>query len=289
MKPPHLLLPLLSLPFTLAQQLQQITNFGPAIPSKAKMFIYAPADLPPNPAILVGVHYCTGTAQGYYNGSPYKRLADEKKFVVVYPESPNSGGCWDVSSRATLKRNGGADSNAIANMARWAVKRYKADKRRVFVIGESSGGMMASILAAAYPDLFAAVINYSGVAAGCFFTDSVAGWNGNCSGGRMDSTREEWARWVLDAYPGFKGTRPRMQVYHGSVDDVIAPANYNYSIAQWTTVFGYPETPLEEKRDVPERGYTTQVFGKRLTGIWAEGVGHGVPVHGEEDMKFFGL
>lgn len=105
----------------------------------------------------------------------------------------------------------------------------------------------------------------------------------------MNLTPEEWARWVLDAYPGYNGTRPRMQVYHGSADDVIAPANYNYSIAQWTTVFGYPGTPLEEKRDVPERRYTTQVFGEKLTGIWAEGVGHGVPVHGEEDMKFFGL
>ncbi len=80
-----------------------------------------------------------------------------------------------------------------------------------------------------------------------------------------------------------------MQIYHGSVDTTIAPANYNYSIAQWTTVFGYPAKPLTEKADTPDRGYTTQIFGERLTGIYAQGVGHGVPVHGAEDMKFFGL
>ncbi|KAK4176144.1 Acetylxylan esterase A [Triangularia setosa] len=287
MKLSHLFLSLLPINGICAQ-LQEIANFG-SNPSKAKMFVYIPADLPPNPAILVGVHYCTGTGQGYYSGSPYKRLSDERKFVVIYPESPNSGGCWDVSSRATLRRDGGADSNAIANMVRYAVNRYKADPARVYLVGESSGSMMASILAAAYPDLFAAVINYSGVACGCFFTDSVAGWNSNCSGGRMNLTPEQWAEWVYEAYPGYNGTRPRMQVYHGSVDTTIAPENYNYSIAQWTTVFGYPGVPVEEGADTPEGGYTTQVFGKRLTGVYAKGVGHGVPVHGDEDMKFFGL
>ncbi|KAK4197673.1 Acetylxylan esterase A [Triangularia verruculosa] len=287
MKPFHFLLSCLSIREACAQ-LQEITNFGSQL-SKAKMFVYTPANLPPNPAIVVGVHYCTGTGQGYYNGSPYKRLADEKKFLVVYPSSPNSGGCWDVSSRATLRRDGGSDSHAIANMVRYAIDRYKADRARVYVIGESSGGMMASILAAAYPDLFAAVINYSGVAAGCFFTDSVAGWNSNCSGGRMTLTPEQWANYVYDAYPGYNSTRPRVQIYHGSVDTTIAPANYNYSITQWTTVFGYPGRPVQERADTPERGYTTQVFGERLTGVFAKGVGHGVPVHGNEDMKFFGL
>lgn len=126
-----------------AAQLKQITDYGPAIKSAARMFVYEPAGLPEKPAVLVGVHYCTGTAQKYYSGSPYKGLADQKKFVVVYPESPNEGGCWDVSSRATLKRDGGSDSNAIANMVKYAVDKYQADPKRVFLIGESSGGMMA--------------------------------------------------------------------------------------------------------------------------------------------------
>ncbi|KAK4442671.1 Acetylxylan esterase A [Podospora aff. communis PSN243] len=270
-------------------QLQPITTFG-VNKSGARMFIYEPKNLPANPAIVVGIHYCTGSAQRYYNSNPgLHQLADQKRFLVIYPESPNEGGCWDVSSRATLKRDGGADSNSIAEMVRWTLDKYQADKSRVFIVGESSGGMMASILAAAYPDLFTAVINYSGVAAGCFFTDSVAGWNSTCAQGRINATPEWWAKWVWDAYPGYNGTRPRMQLYHGDVDATIAPANYNYSVAQWRTVFGYGEKPVGEKADTPERGYTTQVFGELLTGVYAKGVGHGVPVHPEEDMKFFGL
>jgi len=126
-------------------QLQQVNDFnsGAKISSLARMFVYTPTNLPPNPAILVGVHYCSGTANKYYNGSPYKGLADQKKFIVIYPDSLNSGGCWDVSSKATLKRDGGSDSNAIGNMVRYAVEKYKADPKRVFLIGESSGGMMA--------------------------------------------------------------------------------------------------------------------------------------------------
>lgn len=126
-----------------AAQLQPITNFG-TNKSGAKMFVYKPTDLPSNPAIVVGIHYCTGTAQKYWNSNPgLHELADQKKFLVIYPESPNSGGCWDVSSRATLKRDGGADSHGIAEMVRWVVDKYKADEKRVFAIGESSGGMMA--------------------------------------------------------------------------------------------------------------------------------------------------
>jgi len=80
-----------------------------------------------------------------------------------------------------------------------------------------------------------------------------------------------------------------MQLYHGDIDATIAPANYNYSVAQWSTVFGYGAVPISEKADTPEKGYTTQVFGPLLTGVYARGVGHGVPVHPAEDMKFFGL
>ncbi|KXX78311.1 Acetylxylan esterase A [Madurella mycetomatis] len=270
-------------------QLQRVDDFGPNS-SGARMYVYEPRDLVENPAIVVGVHYCTGNAERYYNGSPYKTLADQKKFIVIYPESPYSGGCWDVSSRATLTRDGGANSNSIANMVKYAIQRYQADPNKVFVIGESSGGMMANVLAATYPDLFAAVIVYSGVACGCFYTGSVAGWNSTCSGGQVQATPERWAQWVYDAYPGYNGTRPRMQIYHGSADTTIAPANYNYSIAQWTTVFGYDgQKPLSETANSPDRGYTTQVFGERLIGVYAQGVGHGVPVHGTEDMEFFGL
>lgn len=84
----------------------------------------------------------TGTAQAYYQGTPYAQLAEQHGFIVIYPSSPYSGTCWDVSSHAALTHNGGGDSNSIANMVTWTTSQYNADTSKVFVTGSSSGAMM---------------------------------------------------------------------------------------------------------------------------------------------------
>jgi acetylxylan esterase len=145
-----------------AGSLEQITNFG-SNPSNVAMYIYVPKNLASNPGIIVAIHYCkyiphfrqpdtfnandpnpqgTGTAQAYYNGSPYAQLAEKHGFIVIYPESPYSGKCWDVSSKATLTHNGGGNSNSIANMVTWTTSKYNANPNKVFVTGTSSGAMM---------------------------------------------------------------------------------------------------------------------------------------------------
>jgi acetylxylan esterase len=121
--------------------LQQVTNFG-ANTSGTKMFIYVPNAVKSNPAIVVAVHYCSGTAQVYYQTTDYARLSEQYGFIVIYPESPYSGTCWDVSSKAALTHNGGADSNSIANMVTYTLQKYNGDPSRVFVMGTSSGAMM---------------------------------------------------------------------------------------------------------------------------------------------------
>jgi acetylxylan esterase len=121
--------------------LSQVTNFGTA-PTKAGFYIYVPKKLAASPGIIVAIHYCTGTAQAYFNGSPYKTLSEQYGFIVIYPSSPHSGTCWDVSSKQTLTHEGGGDSNTIANMVKWTLSEYKADAKKVFVTGSSSGAMM---------------------------------------------------------------------------------------------------------------------------------------------------
>lgn len=123
------------------QAIQRVNDFG-ANTSGSKMYIYVPSKLADSPAIIVAIHYCSGTANAYYTGSPYAQLADQKGFIVIYPESPYSGTCWDVSSKAALTHNGGGDSNSIANMVTYAIGKYKADTTKVFVTGSSSGAMM---------------------------------------------------------------------------------------------------------------------------------------------------
>ena len=106
------------------------------------MFIYVPTKLAAKPPIIVAIHYCGGTAQAYFSGSPYAQLADEYGFIVVYPQSPYSGTCWDVSSKSALTHDGGGDSNSIANMVTYTLQTYGGDSTKVFVTGSSSGAMM---------------------------------------------------------------------------------------------------------------------------------------------------
>ena len=122
--------------------LQQVTNSGISNPTNVGFYIYVPDKLATKPPVVVAIHYCTGTAQAYYSGTPYARLADQYGFIVIYPSSPWSGTCWDVSSKGSLTHNGGGDSNAIANMVTWTISKYGADTSKVFVTGTSSGAMM---------------------------------------------------------------------------------------------------------------------------------------------------
>lgn len=71
-----------------AAQLTQVQNFGDN-PSGTGMYIYVPQKLAAKPAVIVAIHFCTGTAQAYYQQSPYSKLADQKGFIVIYPSSPH--------------------------------------------------------------------------------------------------------------------------------------------------------------------------------------------------------
>ncbi|KAH6642835.1 Alpha/Beta hydrolase protein [Boeremia exigua] len=271
--------------------LSQVTSFGTTA-TNASFYIYVPEKLAASPGIVVGIHYCGGTAQDYYTNTPYATLAEEYGFVVIYPSSPHAGTCWDVSSKATLSHNGGGDSNTIADMVRWTSTQYQADASKVFVTGSSSGAMMTNVLAAAYPDMFNAAIAYSGVPAGCFVSafGGVQAWNSTCSQGQSINTPQQWANVVIDMYPGYNGTRPRMQIYHGSIDTAVLPQNYNETMKQWAGVFGYNyDEPQSTQVDDPQSGYTRTIYGPSVQGIYALDVGHTVPVRGADDMKFFGF
>ncbi|KAL8419340.1 hypothetical protein RB594_002532 [Gaeumannomyces avenae] len=273
-----------------AASLQQVNSFG-ANPAGVKMFIYVPDRVAQNPAIVVAVHHCQGTANSFFGSTPYHSLADQKGFIVIYPESPYSGTCFDVSSRKTLTRNGGGDTNSIANMVTYATTKYNANKSKVFLVGASSGAMMANVMAATYPDLFAAVISHSGVPAGCFMSASgaVNAWNSTCAQGRSIGTQASWAKVARDMAPGYSGSRPRMMIMHGGRDTTLAWANYAEMIKQWTGVLGVSGTPTQTTQNAPQQGYTTYLFGNQVKGVVNPNYGHEIPIIGSDDMAWFGL
>ncbi|KAJ3040207.1 hypothetical protein HDV00_011304 [Rhizophlyctis rosea] len=278
----------------LSSTLTQVTNFG-TNPSGSNMYIYVPTKLAANPPIIVAIHYCTGSAQAYFSGTQYASLADTHGFIVVYPSSQRSGACWDVSSKASLTHNGGSDSLAIVNMAKYAQQKYNGGK--IYVTGTSSGAMMTNVLAGAYPDVFSAAAAFSGVPDGCFADPSGSTpantaapyWNSQCATGTVSKTAAQWASLVQGYYPGYTGARPPMQIWHGDIDTTLYPANYNESIKEWTGVFGLSQTPTQVLSNNPEPNYTKYVYGSQVEGFYAHNVGHTVPEHASEVLRWFGL
>jgi acetylxylan esterase len=92
-------------------------------------------------------------------------------------------------------------------------------------------------------------------------------------------------------YPNYNGTRPKMEIYHGTADTTLYPNNYRETMKEWANVFGYDYTkPDTTQQNTPQSGYTKQTWGNgKLVGILATGVGHTVPIRGSDDMTYFGL
>jgi acetylxylan esterase len=122
-------------------------------------------------------------------------------------------------------------------------------------------------MAATYPELFAAGTVYSGVGAGCFYSSSnqVDAWNSSCAQGHIISTPAVWAGIAKNMYPGYSGSRPRMQIYHGSADTALYPQNYYETCKQWAGVFGYNyDSPVSMLPSTPSPNYQTTNWGPNL-------------------------
>jgi poly(hydroxyalkanoate) depolymerase family esterase len=231
-----------------AASLQEVRDFG-YNPSGIRMFVYVPNNVAAKPAVVVGIHWCHGTAQDFYTGTQYAQLADQYGFIVIYPSAVSSDGCWDVHSKSVLTHNG--DAQGIVSMVKYVQQHHNGDPSRTFVTGHSSGGMMTNVLLGSYPDVFQAGAAFAGVPFGCFAGS--ASWNTDCAEGRVDKTAQQWGDLVRGAYPGYTGPRPRVQLWHGTEDQTLSFANFGEAIKQWTNVLGVSTTPTSTEYNNPSQ------------------------------------
>jgi len=147
---------------------------------------------------------------------------------------------------------------------------------------------MTNVMVGSYPDLFQAASVHSGVPFGCF-----AGpydWNVACALGQIVKTPQEWGDIVRAAYPGYRGPRPKMLIWHGGVDTTLYPQNFWEEYKQWTNIFGYSQTPTKAINNDPEPGYIHWIFGKGNVQTYAAPyLGHMVPTHETIDLAWFGI
>jgi len=266
-----------------AASLTQITNFG-TNPTGLQMYLYVPNSVKANPSILLALHGCQGSGPYLYSSTDFGSLADQYGFIVIYPSTNPGGSCWDVSSSQALTRNGGSDPVRLMSMITYTEQHYGGNPNAVYVTGESSGGMMTNVMLADYPDVFKAGAAFMGVPYHCFYTGTVRGWNGPCAGGQVSMTAQQWGDLVRnDAYPGYTGPRPRVQLWHGTADTTLNYNNLGEEIKQWTNVLGVSQIPSSSDTPVTNWNRTRYNNSSGSTQVEAYsivGAGHQLPIQG---------
>lgn len=124
--------------------------------------------------LIVMLHGCTTTAYQQMEANLYNPLADQKGFVVAYPDTnaienaqPGpTARCWQFPDPQDWVR-GEDDGAAIAGITHDVMQAWNIDPQRVYVMGMSAGAFLSADLAAEYPDLYAA----SGENAGSAYAD----------------------------------------------------------------------------------------------------------------------
>ena len=183
--------------------------------------LYVPASSVSTPIpLVVMLHGCKQSIDEFAEGTRMNLLADRFGFAVVYPEQSkhvHAHRCWhwyDASEGA-----GGAEARAVVSLVDALVAEHGFDGERVYVAGLSAGAGLATLLAAQYPERFAAVAMHSGPAFGEARSGIVA-MDVMRRGTRHDPVELVDQAVDVAAYPGMPAI-----ILQGDADHVVAPVN----------------------------------------------------------------
>jgi len=215
--------------------------------------------------LIVMLHGCTQSPDDFAAGTRMNFAAEQQNCFVVYPEQPNAANqskCWNWFRTGDQQRDSGEPA-LIAGITRQVMRDHAIDPNRVYIAGLSAGGAAAAIMAATYPDLYAAVGIHSGLPHGAA-RDLPSAMMAMRQGGAAGSLASG-------------GSAIPVIVFHGDRDQTVHPANGDRIVAH--TSDPARETSVVRGRVPDGHAYTrktlTDAQGQATAEHWSiHGAGH---------------
>jgi poly(hydroxyalkanoate) depolymerase family esterase len=227
------LIPLLPRAHASGGTFTQYTYNGPA--GSRPYVVYTPVNYQVGTVVplIVMLHGCTQTPADFAAGTQMDTLADQKQFIVVYAQQTstnNALSCWNWFLPADQARGGGEPAiiAGIVQTVEQTTSQWTIDSERVYVAGMSAGAAMAVIMAATYPDIFAALGSESGLEYQAA-TSQTAATTAQSQGG-PDSMQQ--GQVAYNAMGSAARVVPTI-VFQGESDFTVAPVNGDQIVQQW--------------------------------------------------------
>ncbi|MBS0618087.1 MAG: prolyl oligopeptidase family serine peptidase [Spirochaetes bacterium] len=134
-----------------------------------KFTIHLPSgrEMQKNLPLVVALHGGPGNAKNLEENTRLSEKADSAGFIVVYPDGTsyqnpwflnwNSGGCCGYAWENKVN-----DVGFLRALIKKLIREYAIDKRRVYAMGFSKGGMMSHHLACEASDVFTGIADIAG-------------------------------------------------------------------------------------------------------------------------------
>jgi poly(hydroxyalkanoate) depolymerase family esterase len=188
--------------------------------------LYVPSSYDPTKPmpLVVAMHGCTQTADGFQQLTGWDAEAEAKGFIVLYPQQDSSANylsCWNFFQDADMHRSAG-EPMSIAALTASVENTYAVDPHRIYASGLSAGGAMASVMGATYPDMFAAI----GIGSGCEYaaTATCAGYKSADPVAAANAAYKEMGQ----------NARPMPFIaFEGDADTTVPPVNADQLVQQW--------------------------------------------------------
>jgi poly(3-hydroxybutyrate) depolymerase len=241
-------------------------SIAPWVPPTREYLLYVPANYSPRNIypLVIWIHGCKQSPEEFAAGTGVMHEADRRAALVLLPRQArhaNPEKCWNWFDGSTTAGYG--EAAIVLAQVNEVRRRYRVDKRRIYVAGLSSGGGLAAVIAVRHPDRIAAAAMHSGVPCGA----ASSAWTAPAAL-RSGPNREVEGIGLVARHNARPDALPvPALVIHGSGDTRVHAENARRLVTQFLALNGderamvsNPQLPEADGMDTVEEAETTHPY-----------------------------